>query len=542
MADTPAPIDFKPSAKSSWTSKYIDPKSLYINGYEQKPTGRSIQVPGGENYGPSMEAEMVDDLSKPLYAGTLNVNGTKYIGTFDSNGNFEGGRSDVTKGDYQQVLNQSGEVGYSKYKDMGMGFGDFVKMIAPIALNLIAPGAGAAIGGALGATGTAATMLGGAVLGGGTAALTGGNVLKGALTGGIGGAANLNIGDTGYTVGDLTKAANVVKAASNGDVFSALSGAANMSGLSTDIPIGDTGYMLSDLTKNAALAKAVMSGNPQAVVQAISKFAGAVQANSTNTPTEEQFNAQNQEFINSLAPYESTDPDYLMQLAVNDQQKSATANQAAVDAHTNDIIKQLEQAGLPQDTKGYWDEEHNVFVPSEFGGTTPAQTSEQVSGNPANMKDWSIDDKTGQWTWTNPATGEQTVYDYKTPITGTAQTGAQIENKAGAAPATSPSGTPKASTPTAGTPTAGTPTAGTPSSPTVTRVGVDPLEAMKMKNDVAHITPLEELFGGSIYNPAPASSAQHNTTSDADLMAALGGTQDDSGGGDVHALLQLLRS
>jgi hypothetical protein len=363
--------------------------------------------------------------------------------------------------------------------------------------------------------------------------------------GGLGGAGNIAIGDTGFKISDLTKASNVIKAASNGDVFGALSGAASMSGLSTDIPIGDTGYMLSDLTKNAALAKAVMSGNPQAVVQAINKFAGAVQANSTNTPTEEQFNAQNQEFINSLAPYESTDPDYLMQLAVNDQQKSATANQAAVDAHTNDIIKQLEQAGLPQDTKGYWDEEHNVFVPSEFGGTTPAQTSEQVSGNPANMKDWSVDSKTGQWTWTNPATGEQTVYDYKTPITGTAQTGAQIENKAGAAPATSPSGTPKASTPAAGTPAAGTPTAGTSSSSTVTRVGLDPLDVLRMKNDVAHINPLEELFGGSIYDHKPASSAQKETAPETDVVKALEDTQGGqvySGGGDIHALLQLLRS
>ena len=45
------------------------------------------------------------------------------------------------------------------------------KVVLPIALNFIAPGLGAAIGGALGATGVAATMLGQAVIGGLSAVL-----------------------------------------------------------------------------------------------------------------------------------------------------------------------------------------------------------------------------------------------------------------------------------------------------------------------------------------------------------------------------------
>jgi len=70
------------------------------------------------------------------------------------------------------------------------GFGSLLGAIAPIALGLIAPGIGSAVGEALGLTGTAASAVGGAIVGGGTSAATGGNALQGALMGGIGGAIN----------------------------------------------------------------------------------------------------------------------------------------------------------------------------------------------------------------------------------------------------------------------------------------------------------------------------------------------------------------
>jgi hypothetical protein len=93
-------------------------------------------------------------------------------------------------------------------------------------------------------------------------------------------------------------------------------------------------------------------------------------------------------------------------------------------------------------------------------------------------------------------------------------------------------------------PTAGTPTA-TTAAPTVSRFGLDPLDVLRMKNDVAHINPLEELFGGSIYDHKPVQKEQKETASEADIVKALEdtqGTQDYSGGGDIHTLLQLLRS
>ena len=88
----------------------------------------------------------------------------------------------------------------------------FLAVALPIALDFIVPGAGTAIGSAMGFSGTAATMIGGAVIGGGTAALTGGDPLKGALLGGLGGGAGdyfgsaannamgLNLGTTGQNL------------------------------------------------------------------------------------------------------------------------------------------------------------------------------------------------------------------------------------------------------------------------------------------------------------------------------------------------------
>lgn len=66
-------------------------------------------------------------------------------------------------------------------------FGDVFKIVLPIALDFIAPGLGEAIGGAMGLTGTAATMAGSALIGGASSALTGGNFLQGAVMGGLGG-------------------------------------------------------------------------------------------------------------------------------------------------------------------------------------------------------------------------------------------------------------------------------------------------------------------------------------------------------------------
>lgn len=82
---------------------------------------------------------------------------------------------------------------------------DIFKAVAPIALSIFVPGIGTAIGGAIGLSGTAASVAGNAILHGGLGAVTGGKegALQGAVfggvTGGLGKAAGTALGLTGKT-------------------------------------------------------------------------------------------------------------------------------------------------------------------------------------------------------------------------------------------------------------------------------------------------------------------------------------------------------
>lgn len=86
--------------------------------------------------------------------------------------------------------------GLREYKSLKKTLG----AVLPIAAAIFVPGLGAAIGGALGASGVGASVLGGAIIGGASSALTGGNVLQGALMGGLG-------GGLGQVVGGATNSA-----------------------------------------------------------------------------------------------------------------------------------------------------------------------------------------------------------------------------------------------------------------------------------------------------------------------------------------------
>ena len=291
--------------------------------------------------------------------------------------------------------------------------------------------------------------------------------------------------------------------------------------------LGDLpGFSSLDKSTQTLVAKAVSNTlrtgklDPVSLAQAAFKAGTSAMANATNTPTEAEFNKANDDFLQTLAPYLSSSP-------------SAAQSQNE----------------YPPDTKGDWDEVSGKFVPNPEGGTTYGQINPQTSGNVSNMKDWSFDQTSGQWTRTDPVTGEKTAYDYKTPITGTAKTGADIEKSADASQSLSSLTQTKTQTPVkTGTPT-GTPTATTPASnPTAipSWYGLNPADVVKMGgNDVLHINPLEELFGGSIYDHTPASSANKEKSSETDIVKTLEDLQDKqnyASGGDVHALLQLLRS
>ena len=103
--------------------------------------------------------------------------------------------------------------------------------------------------------------------GGFNAAMTDQDILKGALKGGAGSAGALEIGDTGFTLGDATKALNFAQNPS-------LAGAANLFAPSVGgTQIGETGISLNDVFKGVGTAQALGSGNNQQIFNAITGLA-----------------------------------------------------------------------------------------------------------------------------------------------------------------------------------------------------------------------------------------------------------------------------
>ena len=142
--------------------------------------------------------------------------------------------------------------------------------LGPIIMGAMTMGGGA---GALGSYlfpslgATAAAGAGGALAGGFNAAMTDQDILLGALKGGAGSAGALQLGDTGFTLGDVTKALNFAQNPS-------LTGAANLFAPSIGgTQIGDTGISLSDVFKGVGTAQALGSGNNQQIFNAITGLA-----------------------------------------------------------------------------------------------------------------------------------------------------------------------------------------------------------------------------------------------------------------------------
>jgi hypothetical protein len=142
--------------------------------------------------------------------------------------------------------------GYPEYFNLKK----FLAVALPIALDFIVPGAGTAIGSAMGFSGTAATMVGGAVIGGGTAALTGGDPLKGALLGGLGGGAGDYFGSAANNAMGLNLGAtgqNLLGNALVGGAAGMASGQGFLKGAATGALGTYAGQALGDVTGNASI-------------------------------------------------------------------------------------------------------------------------------------------------------------------------------------------------------------------------------------------------------------------------------------------------
>jgi hypothetical protein len=142
--------------------------------------------------------------------------------------------------------------------------------LGPIIMGAATMGGGA---GALGSylfpslSATAAAGAGGALLGGANAAFTDQDILKGALLGGVGSAGALELGDTGFKLGDVKKAYDFIQNPSLAGVVNAASPYVGST------QIGDTGMSIGDIFKNVGTAKALTSGDEGQIFKALTGLA-----------------------------------------------------------------------------------------------------------------------------------------------------------------------------------------------------------------------------------------------------------------------------
>jgi hypothetical protein len=224
-------------------TKYYDDAVQYGNGWSAFENDNRKII---DYIGQGMDATPVyDDAPKTL--GGFSKQEGDYVYNYDPEGKFLG-RIKWNESDLKNMWDYLG----------------------PIAMGAITMGGGA---GALGSYlfpslgATAAAGAGGALAGGFNAAMTDQDILKGALRGGAGSAGALQLGDTGFTLGDATKALNFAQNPS-------LTGAANLFAPSIGgTQIGDTGISLNDVFKGVGTAQALGSGNNQQIFNALTGLA-----------------------------------------------------------------------------------------------------------------------------------------------------------------------------------------------------------------------------------------------------------------------------
>lgn len=154
----------------------------------------------------------------------------------------------------------------------------FLKKLLPIAAAFI-PGIGPAIGGALGLSGTAGSVVGGALLNGGLSALQGGDPLAGAALGALGGASGS--GQKGAPA--PTTAANKLGTASGNPIAASADKAASLAA-KTGVGIGNTaanslaaiapGPVSGMMSDSAAKASSIVTGDQAPLPQAPQKKPG----------------------------------------------------------------------------------------------------------------------------------------------------------------------------------------------------------------------------------------------------------------------------
>ena len=170
--------------------------------------GTEASLSSGNNESDLMRGKDVESYSKQ-------VGDNVYI--YDLDGNLTGIRP--TGGRWGETINM-------------------IKFFAPAVLGMGFPGAGAALGSALGVGST----VGSALLQAGLAGATGGDPLKAGLFSALGSNSGMQIGDTGISVGDALKGVKAVQAISSGNPLALASAASGyMSPSGSDSTFGPSG-------------------------------------------------------------------------------------------------------------------------------------------------------------------------------------------------------------------------------------------------------------------------------------------------------------
>jgi hypothetical protein len=451
------------------------------------------------------------------------------------------------------------------------------RKLAMVALSVMAPGAGTALGSALGLSGTAATMVGQAAI---NTALNGGDIKAGIMAAAIPvvGKELASTAATSFMESGMDKAlaesagkvvsGTAISAAQGKDPLSALISGGLSEGtaaVTRDIP----GFSdLPDAAKrsiNAAVATELSGGDgTQAAVNAAisagtSKL--AEYTNSLNNPNKEDFiegyfRPGGEGYINPNIT-DTTGLDEGPIIPVNE-------------APTSDVVDQLLNTGMPSpdddfvptiptvdepttpQTGGVYDEITGEFIPGEGPLQGPLGPE---TGNIDPDKEWEYSlTKPGVWTSKD---GEEIDLSYM-PDRDTAMTGAELMKRAGAMP-----GGAKAPAKTAA-PGAKTATPTTPGAKTGTNPAVDAITnlanqqqqyqnsvlnmMMNDKNEVANIKSFKDLYGtdlfGSSYIPPSAMGAPTGYAPAPQMQMQDDDVEQFFKGGDVsdiNTLLQILR-
>jgi hypothetical protein len=237
--------------------------------------------------------------------------------------------------------------------------------LGPIVMGAMTMGGGA---GALGSYlfpslgATAAAGAGGALAGGFNAAMTDQDILLGALKGGAGSAGALQLGDTGFTLGDATKALNFAQNPT-------LAGAVNIASpyVTTNFDIGDTGFTTNDVLKSLNTAQALGSGDNRKIFDAITGLAKGTD-------------------FSGLTSSEQAERDANREMARLNRIESAVLNQpASDDGTTQGIVDLISEMYPAADVKGMSQGDLAKFLEANIGeiqGSADVETLLRGKGQP----------------------------------------------------------------------------------------------------------------------------------------------------------------